>query len=340
MIINQSEISRLKKRITDQKLNAVIIPHISPDGDAAGASSALCEVLKNRGHNCVIMTCDHFPEYLKFLKHIGQAISLKDLPDQCKELLNQADLLFMLDHNTIAREGDLRPLVETCFKGEKVMIDHHLEPDHVDYTISNIHLSSTCELMYGVITTIWGRESINVDMANSLYTGINTDTGGLSHNSSRSALYRIIGELLDLGLNKEFVHEHIYRMNNLSRLRLIGNALLNKLTVNPDYPVAIIAITKQELDEYGYKEGDLEGLVNMPLGVQEIQVSVQIVQRADRVKLSFRSKDNYPVNEWCKTFFNGGGHRNASGGQWQGTLQEAIDKVNETTAWFFENHKH
>lgn len=339
MTIEMTAISRLKEQIANKKINAIIIPHISPDGDASGSASALCEVLENEGHVCRIVTCDHFPEYLKFLKHINQAISLKDDPIKCKQLIEEADFLFMVDHNTISREGDLRPLIEQYFKGEKVMIDHHLEPDPVDYTISNIHLSSTCELMYGVITAIWGRQAINPDVANSLYTGINTDTGGLSHNSSRSALYRIIGELLDLGLNKELIHDHIYRMNNLSRLRLIGNALLNKLTINADYPVAIIAITKQELDQFGYKEGDLEGLVNMPLGVQEIQISVQIVQRADKVKLSFRSKNNYPVNEWCKAFFNGGGHRNAAGGQWQGTLQEAIDKVNETTAWFFENYK-
>ncbi|MGL5681755.1 MAG: DHH family phosphoesterase [Marinifilaceae bacterium] len=334
----ESEIIRLKDRLADSKYKFILIPHISPDGDAAGSCSALCEVLLNDGHEAVIMTCDHFPEYLKFLTHISESISLKDDKERCISLLKEADFICMLDHNAPSREGDLQPLVAQYFEGETIMIDHHLEPQPVDYTISHVHISSTCELLYGVICGIWGREVINSNVATSLYTGINTDTGGLSHNSSTSAIYRVIGELLDLGLDKELVHDHIYRMNHLSRLRLIGNALLNKLNVNADYPVALIPISKDELDSFGYKEGDLEGLVNMPLGVKEVEVSVQIVQRSERIKLSFRSKGTLPVNEWTKAYFSGGGHRNAAGGQWHGTLQEAVDKVNETTAWFFKTY--
>ena len=279
----------------------MIIPHISADGDAAGSCSALSEVLQQVGIEWHILTCDFIPEYLRFLKNISSAISFQEKPEECKRLLADADLIFMLDHNTVAREGDLENWVVASPAG-RVIIDHHPDPDPQQYVISDTQVSSTCELLYIVMSQIWGKEIVTPDIAGALYTGINTDTGGLSHNSSHPQTYRIIADLLEAGLDKAYIHERIYQMNNLSRLRLIGNVLLNKLEVNEQYPVAIMPITREELDRYNYKDGDLEGLVNIPLSVHNVCVSVQITERRERVKLSFRSKGNVPVNEWGRSF--------------------------------------
>lgn len=331
-------IGRLKQRLGQEGVKTVIIPHISPDGDAAGSCSALSEVFRILGIEWHILTCDYIPEYLRFLKNIPAAISFQDKAEECKRLIAEADLIFMLDHNTVKREGDLEPIINRA-GAEHVIIDHHPEPDAEEYVISDTRVSSTCELLYTVITAIGGRELINSDVANSLYTGINTDTGGLSHNSSRPETYRVIADLLEQGLDKAYIHERIYQMNNLSRLRLIGNVLLNKLQVNSRYPVAVMPITREELERYNYKDGDLEGLVNIPLSVHHVCVSVQITERKERVKLSFRSKGDVPVNEWAKTFFNGGGHLNAAGGQMDLPLEDVVKKVNETIPWFFEQLK-
>ena len=325
-------IDELRFRLAEGVKNVVIVPHISPDGDAVGACSALAEVLSRVGIKWNILTCDRVPEYLRFLKHIPAANL--DKPEECKQLSEKADLIFMLDHNSASREGDLECPVRDA-KATRIIIDHHPEPDMQDIVISDTRVSSTCELMYVVLTSIWGKEIITADIANSLYAGISTDTGGLSHNSSHPETYRIIAALLEAGLNKEFVHKHIYQMNNLSRLRLIGNTLLNKLQVDERYPVAIMPITKEELEKYDYKDGDLEGLVNIPLSVHNIDVSIQITERKDRIKLSFRSKGNVPVNAWAKAWFNGGGHINAAGGQMDSTLEEVIRKVQETMPLFF-----
>ena len=331
-------VQRLKTRLTEGQLKTIIIPHISPDGDAAGSCSAFYGVLCKKGIDCHILTCDYMPEYLRWLKGIKNAVSFQDKAEFCKKLIAEADIIFMLDHNTIKREGDLEPWVKGS-KAAKVIIDHHPDPDMMDYVISDTRVSSTCELLYDVISEIWGREIIDGEIANALYTGINTDTGGLSHNSSRPATYRIIANLLELGLNKACVHERLYQTNRLSRLRLIGNVLLNKLIVNPDFPLAIMPITLEELERYNYKEGDLEGLVNIPLSVENIYVSIQITQRKERVKLSFRSKGTIPVNEWARMFFNGGGHLNAAGGQMDLPLEEVVKKINETAPWFFSQLK-
>lgn len=330
-------IDELRFRLAEGVKNVVIVPHISPDGDAIGACSALAEVFSRVGIKWNILTCDRVPEYLRFLKHIPSAISNLDKPELCRQYIEEADLIFMLDHNTVSREGELECLVRNA-KADRVIIDHHLEPDVQNIVISATCVSSTCELMYVVVTSIWGKEIITADVADSLYAGINTDTGGLSHNSSRPETYRIIASLLETGLNKEFVHKHLYQMNNISRLRLIGNALLNKLHVDEHYPVAIIPITKEELEKFNYKDGDLEGLVNIPLSVHNVDVSIQITERKDRVKLSFRSKEHIPVNEWAKRWFNGGGHVNAAGGQMDLPLDEVVSKVKETMPLFFHEY--
>lgn len=335
---NEEQVEKLRLQLAGENLNVVIIPHISPDGDAAGSCSALSEVCRKTGVGCHILTCDYIPEYLRFLKNIPAAISYQDKAVECQRLIREANVIFMLDHNTVKREGDLEQWVVAA-TAPKIIIDHHPAPDAQEIVISDTRVSSTCELLYSVILKIWGREVIDQNIANSLYTGINTDTGGLSHNSSRPDTYRIIADLLELGLDKAFIHERIYQMNNLSRLRLIGNVLFNKLQVNSKYPVAIMPITWEELEKYDYKDGDLEGLVNIPLSVHNIAVSIQITERKERVKLSFRSKGNIPVNEWSKTFFNGGGHLNAAGGQMDIPLEDVIKKVNETTPWFFEKIK-
>ncbi|MEG0795238.1 MAG: DHH family phosphoesterase [Odoribacter sp.] len=334
----EDEIDKLKLRLSQADLRVVIIPHISPDGDAVGSCSALYEVFRLLGIQCHLLTCDYIPDYLRFLKNIHKVISYLDKPEECKQIIAEADLIFMLDHNTVKREGELESFVSAS-PAERVIIDHHPGPDEQEFVISNTEVSSTCELLYSIIVRIWGKEVINPDVANALYTGINTDTGGLSHNSSHPETYRIIADLLEQGLDKGYIHERIYQMNNLSRLRLIGNVLLNKLQVSHRFPLAIMPITQEELDRYNYKDGDLEGLVNIPLSVHNICVSIQITERKERVKLSFRSKGNIAVNEWAKAFFNGGGHQNAAGGQMDLPLEEVVRKVNETAPWFFEQLK-
>ncbi|MCC8173222.1 MAG: DHH family phosphoesterase [Odoribacter sp.] len=333
----EEEIERLKKRLETKGLKTIIIPHISADGDAVGACSALYSALAKNGIDTHIISCDHLPAYLKWLKNIDKAIACPDNSKECKRLIEEADIIFMIDHNTFKREGKLENWVISA-KAEKVMIDHHPDPEIVDYTISKPEVSSTCELLYYVISEIWGRSSIDKDMANALYTGINTDTGGLSHNSSCPSTYEVIAELLKLGMDKEYVHERLYQMNKLSRFRLIGDVLLNQLEIDTEFPLALIPITLEELEIYSYEDGDLEGVVNIPLSIENICVSIQITQRKERIKLSFRSKGDVQVNECARVHFNGGGHLNAAGGQMDLPMEDVLQRIEETKEWFFTTY--
>ena len=337
MGINRTTLDRLKQRLDDPSLKIAIIPHISADGDAAGACSALWQLLDRLGIEAKIITCDYFPDYLKWLKRLPDAISLQNRPDACKRWLHESGLLCMIDHNTFTREGDLEPFARH-FRGEVLMIDHHPDPIDVDYRFSDASVSSTCELLYALIARLWGKEIIDKDIANALYTGIVTDTGGFSHNSSNPRTYRVVAELLARGLDKERVHDCLYQRNSLWRLRLEGHCLLNKMTVEERYPLAIIPVSLQELEAFHFKDGDLEGVVNMPLTIDGVLVSVQVTERKERVKFSFRSKGEIPVNDWARRFFNGGGHRNAAGGQLDLPLEECLKILRESAAWFFDEH--
>ncbi|MDR2414662.1 MAG: DHH family phosphoesterase [Odoribacteraceae bacterium] len=330
-------IEKLRQRLEDDSLKIAIIPHISADGDAAGACSALWQVFDRVGKQARVLTCDYFPDYLKWLKRLPDAISFQKHPGECAKWLQEAGMLCMIDHNTFTREGDLEPFTRH-FQGDVLMIDHHPDPIEVAYRFSDTRVSSTCELLYLLVTRLWGKEIINADIANALYTGITTDTGGFSHNSSNPRTYRVVAELLALGLDKDQVFDRLYQRNTLSRLRLEGHCLLNKMTIEEPYPLAIIPITLQELEEFHFKDGDLEGVVNMPLSIEEILVSVQVTERKERVKFSFRSKGEIPVNIWARHFFNGGGHRNAAGGQLDLPLDVCLKKLRESAAWFFSEY--
>ncbi len=324
----------LGKRFEEPGVKAVVIPHLNPDGDAAGASSALFQAMRYKGVDVKILVPDGFPEYLMWLNGLDEAVSCKMQPELCRKLLKSARIIFMIDHNTAKREGELEVL-RRMSGAEVVMIDHHPFPEEADYRISDTTASSTCELMYDFIRKLWGKDCINADMANALYTGINTDTGGFSHNSSNPHTYRIVADLLELGLDKDKVHDYIYRMNKLSRLRLIGYLLARKLEILPGYPLALTSVTGEELRAYGYREGDLEGFVNTPLSVKEILVSVLVTEREGNVRLSFRSKGNLPVNKWANEYFNGGGHLSAAGGRVEESLCEVVDRLKRTAPWFF-----
>ncbi|MDR0765903.1 MAG: DHH family phosphoesterase [Odoribacteraceae bacterium] len=328
---------KFKKRLENPSLKVAIIPHISADGDAAGACSALWQVLDRLGIEARVITCDYFPDYLRWLKRLPDAISFQNRPAECKQWLQEAGLLCMIDHNTFEREGDLEPFTRQ-FQGEIMMIDHHPDPIEVTYRFSDTRVSSTCELLYILVTRLWGRKIVDARIADAIYTGITTDTGGFSHNSSRPNTYRVVAELLSRGLDKEGVFDRIYQRNTLSRLRLEGHCLLNKMTIEERYPLAIIPVTLHELETFHFKEGDLEGIVNMPLTIAGVFVSVQVTEREKRVKLSFRSKGEIPVNEWARRFFNGGGHKNAAGGQLDLPIDACLQRLRESAAWFFDEY--
>jgi len=106
----------------------------------------------------------------------------------------------------------------------------------------------------------------------------------------------------------------------------MGYVLSEKLQVLPEYRTAYIVLSADELKRFGSQTGDTEGLVNYGLSVKGVKLSVLISDRRENIKLSLRSLGNFSVNDMARTHFEGGGHRNAAGGQTSLTLEQTVKK--------------
>lgn len=323
-IISASAIDRLGVML-DRAMNIVITCHLSPDGDAMGSSLGLCNALRNAGFKARVCVPDTPPKYLMFLPGASDIVIYSRSQAYVSRLMKGADIVFCLDYNEPKRI-DLMEQVMMESPAPKVMVDHHLNPaDFPEVTISHPEESSTSVLIYHVLSALGMQDRINADVAMCLYTGMMTDTGNFSYNSNNPAIYRVIADLVERGIDKDWIYRKVYFSNTLSRLQLNGYALENKLEVFEEHKAALITLTREELNRFYYQKGDTEDLVNKPLTIADVTYSVFLREEADYIKVSTRSKGEFPVNLMCREHFNGGGHLNAAGGEFYGTLQEAVE---------------
>ena len=307
----------------------VITCHISPDGDAIGSSLALCRVLRNAGKEVKVITPDTPPKSLSFLPGADDIVVFSRFEAFAKKIITDTELIFCLDYNDPKRVDLVAPAL-LASKAKKVMIDHHLYPDSFpDITLSHPEVSSTSALIYLVLTSISMGRFIDREAAECIYTGMMTDTGNFSYSSNDPELYRIVARLLEKGIDKDAIYKKVYFNNSINRLRLNGFALAERLADYPEHRASIITLTRDELNSYHYQKGDTEDLVNRPLTCPDIVYSLFLREEADYIKISARSKGDFPVNKLCTDLFNGGGHLNAAGGEFHGTLTEAVARVEE-----------
>ena len=303
----------------------VLIPHVNPDGDALGSAFALNRIFQNAGIDSVIISPGDFPSYLNWLGENSKALIYENNKQLCHQLIDNADVLFFLDFNDIKRIGKLTEYVGKISK-PIVLIDHHPDPEiNADYTFSDIEVSSTAELVYDFLEETGLICYLDKESSNSLLTGIIADTGSFSHNSSRPGMYRIAGKLIEMGADKERISDLLFNNFSEKRMRLLGYCLSQKMETFPENHAALIWLSKEELKEFDFHPGDTEGFVNFPLSIKGIVFSAFFMEMSDLVKISFRSKGNFATNEFSATHFNGGGHKNASGGEIKMPLVEALD---------------
>ena len=166
---------------------------------------------------------------------------------------------------------------------------------------------------------------IDQQAAECIYAGMMTDTGNFTYNSTDPSLYLVISELIKKGIRKDEIYRQIFNLNSESRLRICGYALSDKMYLYPNHHAALIVLDKEDLKRWDYNKGDTEGLVNKPLSIPGIYYSVYLREDDEYIKVSTRSIGDFPVNKMCEDHFNGGGHKNAAGGEYKGSLAQAIE---------------
>ena len=315
--------------------HVVLLTHQSPDGDAMGSSLAMYHYIKSLGKDAQVIVPNAFPDFLAWMPGANTVLLYDAHTAEANSLLEGADLVICTDFNAPSRIGALgdKMLTLAC---PKLMIDHHLHPtDFADFIVSEPEASSTCELVYEVLSTL--NSQLSTDIATCLYTGLMTDTGNFSYNSNRPQIYSIISQLVAVGANKDEIYNAVFNQYSVERMKMVGYCLYQKMRVFPEHHTALIYLSRKELYRFNFQKGDAEGIVNMPLQSKDIHYSVFMREDkatpdemeknggiSTKIKLSFRSQGDRPVNIFASEVFNGGGHANAAGGEVYGPLKDAI----------------
>ena len=320
--------SALKKRLQSPQ-KAVIIPHKNPDGDALGSTLEWMHFLHFENHEAVIISPSDYPKFLSWLPGQEQILILNEKQELIQKKIEEASLIFTLDFNSLGRIDKLGDMVSNA-KGDKVMIDHHEAPeDYAALMYSDPQMSSTCEMIYHLINAL-NPVAFSPEIATCLYTGIMTDTGSFRYPSTTAKTHKAIAHLLEEGANGTKIHELIYDSSSFNRIKLLGIALSNLIQIK-SLPIVYITLTQRELNSCDYQKGDTEGFVNYGLSLEGIVFSCIMIEneKEGKIKISFRSKGSFSVNDFARNYFRGGGHINASGGMSTDTMSDTVARFEQ-----------
>lgn len=336
-LLSEAEIATLKENI-DNSNRIVICCHKSPDGDALGSSLAWAEYLRTQGKEPDIIVPDAYPDFLQWLPGSDRIIRYdKHAADKADEMLQKADLIFCLDFNGANRVDEMKYALEQS-PAHKIMIDHHLDPSmDTVLTVSHPQMSSTSELVFRIIWQLGGFEEMSRKCAVCIYCGMMTDTGGFTYNSNQPEIFFIVSQLLTKDIDKDKIYRNVF--NNFSpwAIRLRGYLMSQKLNIFNDLHAAYFTISRRDMRDFHFIKGDAEGLVNEPLKIKGMRLSISLREddrRDNTIWVSLRSVDDFPCNLVASEFFNGGGHLNASGGRLHCTLDEAERVVRRAFAHY------
>lgn len=317
------------KNLLSQPKRIVLIPHRNPDGDAIGSTLAMAQYLTKKGHCCDIVSPNDFPKFLKWMEGAKNIHIAEYNPGNSRRLVENAELIFILDFNSIQRIDEVGDWLNRS-KVPKVMIDHHQEPEQFDFMYSDTSIPATCQMVYNFMEAMGDLDLIDTSIAECIYTGIMTDTGNFRFRSTSGDTHRVVAHLMDIGIDIDKINNNVSDTQTISRMKLLSMAL-NSLEASEEHRSAFMFLTREQQINEGSQKGDTEGFVNYGLGLNDFVFSVIFIedQQNDFIKISFRSKGNFDVNQFARNHFNGGGHVNAAGGRSDLNLKETIQKFKE-----------
>ena len=311
--------------------NIVITMHQKPDPDAMGSALGLYHFLLMMGHTVTVVSPTNWAGFLNWMPGCDKVVDFDYRRAEAEAILQKAAWLFCLDFNTLPRTKNMAPVIQGL-QCVKILIDHHQQPEEsaFNYGISNTAKSSTSEMVYDFIVDSGYKDKVNIAIAECLYAGVIGDTGSFRFPAATASVHYMAAHLKETGFNHTRVHENIYDNFLENRLRFIGMVLLHRMEIMYEYNTALIAVSKNDLLKFDIKTGDTEGLVNYPLTIQGIKLAAIVIDRDEERKWSFRSKGEFDTNTFARTYFNGGGHYNASGGKSSDPLEKTMQKFKQS----------
>ena len=315
-----TDFSLLEKIICEHN-SFVLSTHVNPDADALGSELAFYFVLKKLGKQVRVINHSATPYNLEFLD--DQNILEKYDETTHSEVFDRSEVFILLDLNQANRivkmEKELR-----SFKGLRVCIDHHQGTEDIfDHVFGGTEYSATSEIIYDLIDETKIVE-LDYAIALQLYAGIMTDTGSFRFDRTSPRIHQIMAELLEKGVNPTDVYDKIYDQFKFGRVKLLGYAL-STIMLEANGRIAYMIIKREQLEQTGATEADIDGFVNYCLTIKGVQIGILFYELKDGIKISFRSKGDISVGKLAKEF-DGGGHTNASGIR---LFNTTIDQVKE-----------
>ncbi len=334
--MTQQTASALKDIFSGPPRRIAVLSHNNPDGDAVGSSLALARLLDGLGHSVTCAVPNRFPAFLSWMSDAPRMMVYKTATEQVAARIAEAEVIVCVDFNHPSRLEALAPVLEANTTAQRVLIDHHLQPDeNFDVVLSDTAASSTCYLIYEMIAALYGTGAIDAAMGESLYVGMMTDTGNFSFSNLSPDLFRAVAVLVEKGIDIPRINSSVYNSYSEGRMRLVGYSLFRKMEIVEPYNAAYISLTEAELRKFNFQMGDTEGIVNLPLAIGSVGMSAMFVSTRQFIRVSLRSKGDVDVNDFARRFFNGGGHRNASGGKSFMTMPQTIEHYRKSLAEFF-----
>ncbi len=324
--LDPEELKSLRALLAREELQIVLLAHTNPDGDAIGSALAWARQLERLGHSVRIIAPNRFPYFLESMPGIKEVIIHRLEPERSEKFAEEADAIFCIDFNGIARLEALGEAIERNTSAVRVLIDHHLQPtEHYDIRFSHPESCSTAFLVYSLILELFGREHLTREIAECLYVGMMTDTGNFSYSELTPALFRAVADLSETGIDIPAIYNGIYNAYSPQRARLFGYAIHRKMKFLKHNTVAYMSLTEEEMRRYYFQQGDSEGFVNYPLTVGKMKLSAMFLQHHTFIRVSLRSRGNVDVNLFARRYFEGGGHKNAAGGKSYVSMEETIE---------------
>ena len=319
--LSAQKISTLNSLIDNADMVS-IVTHTHPDGDALGSGLAVKLYLEQvRGKKVIFCHEDNYSRSLNFLftsAELENEAFLKSEDKQFRKALQGSDLIFCVDCNSFSRTEKFQKIFSGS-KAPKVLIDHHLNPEteSFDLCFSEIDISSASELVFHVLKAMPDIDGnlgkLPPRCLTAILTGITTDTNNFANSVYPSTL-AAVAELIAAGVDRDAILEHVYNEYPEGRIRLIGQLLSEKLTITPEGGAYMI-LTRKMLRKYQLEEGDTQGIVNLPLAIKDVKLSILLREESHHFRVSLRSKEGVSANQMAKDYFHGGGHEKAAGGK-------------------------
>jgi phosphoesterase RecJ-like protein len=304
----------------------LVTTHIRPDGDALGSTAAMVAGLQAKGIRATVLLLSHLPSKYAFIyRELGVDYFDVEAGWPADFSMQAFDTLLVIDTGTWSQLPGLKEKL-IGFTGKKLVVDHHLtQEDWADEKLVVTSAAAAGEIVAQLLEE-W-HVQITSPIAKALYLAIVADTGWFQFSNTTPRTLRLAAKLMEAGVDTDQLYQLLYQSERHPRVVLQAHAQ-RSLKLYCDNRLAVMQISKADFLEADARSGDTEALINVPLQILTVQVSILLTEAPEGgpIRVSLRSKGQVDVSKFAQQF-GGGGHARAAGLKVDGTLAGAYETV-------------